>query len=101
VISPLSVAPWNPATTTIFPSATCLRTLTGLISTIWASPCFIVVMIPACWPLRNTASNPAFFRAPTTITPATISPHAMIMSSSRLSMDGHSCRARLRSVSVA
>ncbi len=50
--------PWNPATRTIFPLSSASRTRTGVIWRIFARVCTESVRIPACEPVKDTASCP-------------------------------------------
>ena len=51
--------PWKPATITTFPSSSDSWTRKPRISSIFASPCASLVRIPACDPVKLTASRPS------------------------------------------
>ena len=56
VMSPASVIPWKPATTTMLPASKASSTRFGSISKIRALPNVSLVAIPACSPVIDTAA---------------------------------------------
>src|SRR5262245_34882548 len=92
--------PWYPATSTIRPWSSASRTRPGVISRIFAFVCTGSVMIPACEPVNETASEPRSWTAIATSAHAMRSPVERSMSSSRGYGSGDTSCASARSPSV-
>ena len=60
--SPFSIRPWKPATMTILPSSSSLKTRSGFTSSMVALPYAPPAMIPACGPVSDTAGTPSFLK---------------------------------------
>ncbi len=95
VISPWSSAPWNPATTTIFPSSSAPRRFWLSISRILALPDIWLVWMPAWKPKKDLALSPLDLSIMAIKAAVVCSPVASSTSSSLSSGFSDACLARL------
>ncbi len=92
--------PWKPATMTTSPSSSADSMRPGVMSMMRASPCFSVVMTPACEPVNERAVWPRSLIAIASRAALIRSPAVSSMSSSRARGLGLTCWARSSSSSV-
>src|SRR5699024_2000963 len=92
--------PWKPATRAILPSSSASLTRPGVMSMIRLLPWRVVVMIPACEPVKEYASIPNELTAMASTALEMRAPEGSRMSISRCGGDGQTWSARSRSSSV-